>query len=93
MASFRFVKRYRAWYIPQPASASSLPEIVRHGAEGLLVPPRDPGALADALVTLGRDGEMRARMAAAGIARIRAHFSLDSMIDRYETVLREVAER
>lgn len=74
------------------AEASSLPEIVRHGAEGLLVPPRDPAALADALVTLGRDGKMRARMAAAGIQRIRTHFSLDAMIGRYERVLREVVD-
>ncbi len=75
------------------AEASSLPEIVRHGAEGLLVPPRAPSALADALVTLGGDGEMRARMAAAGVDRIRTHFSLDAMIGRYEALLREVAER
>jgi glycosyltransferase involved in cell wall biosynthesis len=74
------------------AEASSLPEIVRHDAEGLLVPPRDPAALADALVTLGRDGAMRARFSAAGRARIRTHFSLDAMIGRYEAVLREVAE-
>jgi glycosyltransferase involved in cell wall biosynthesis len=74
------------------ADASSIPEIVRDGAEGLLVPPRDPAALADALVRLGRDGPMRARMAAAGRERIRTHFSLDGMIDRYETLLRDVAE-
>lgn len=74
------------------AEASSLPEIVRHGAEGLLVPPRDPAALADALVTLGREGEMRARMAAAGVERIRTRFSLEGMIGRYEAVLREVVE-
>lgn len=73
------------------ADASSLPEIVRHGAEGLLVPPRDPAALADALVTLGRDGAMRARMAAAGPERIRTHFSLERMIGRYEALLRDVS--
>jgi L-malate glycosyltransferase len=72
------------------AEASSLPEIVRDGAEGRLVPPRDPAALADALVALGRDGGTRARMAAAGVERIRTVFSLDAMIDAYERVLREV---
>ncbi|HEX6039065.1 glycosyltransferase [Longimicrobium sp.] len=72
------------------ADASSLPEIVRPGAEGLLVPPRDPDALAAALVTLARDDAMRARMAAAGRARIRAEFSLAAMIDRYEALLTEV---
>jgi glycosyltransferase involved in cell wall biosynthesis len=74
------------------ADASSIPEIVRDGAEGLLVPPHDPSSLSDALVRLGRDGAMRARMAAAGRERIRTHFSLDGMIGRYETLLRDVAE-
>ncbi|HKP74108.1 MAG TPA: glycosyltransferase, partial [Longimicrobiaceae bacterium] len=36
------------------ANASSLPEIVRDGREGLLVPPANPSALAAALVRLGR---------------------------------------
>ncbi|HYW09302.1 MAG TPA: glycosyltransferase family 4 protein [Longimicrobium sp.] len=73
------------------ADASSLPEIVRDGIEGRLVPPRDPEALAAALIELGRDAGLRARMAAAGRERIRDHFSLDVMIGRYEAVLAETA--
>lgn len=72
-------------------TGTALPEIVRDGVEGLLVAQRDPGALAAALIRLGRDGDLRARMSAAGRARIRTHFSLDGMIDRYEAVFREVA--
>ena len=75
------------------ARASSLPEIVRDGTDGVLVPPRDPEALANALIALGSDAGLRARMAAAGRERIRAHFSLDAMIRRYEAVLAEAARR
>jgi glycosyltransferase involved in cell wall biosynthesis len=75
------------------ANASSLPEIVRDEVEGLLVPPADPAALAAALVRLARDPSERARMGAAGRARIRSEFSLASMLDRYEAVLAEVARR
>lgn len=40
--------------------------VLTHGVEGLLVRPEDPQALADALVSLLRDGDRRAAMAAAG---------------------------
>lgn len=52
----------------RPMVATDVPgcrEVVRHGQTGLLVPPRDPQALADALETLLADGEMRQRMGAA----------------------------
>lgn len=75
------------------ANASSLPEIVRDGREGLLVPPKDSPALAAALIRLGGDAEARRAMGAAGRARVAAEFSLDRMIDRYEELLRWVGSR
>jgi glycosyltransferase involved in cell wall biosynthesis len=73
------------------ANASSLPEIVRDGREGLLVPPEDPAALAAALVRLGRDAGERGRISLAGPARVAAEFSLERMIDRYEALLMRIA--
>jgi len=72
-------------------SASSLPEIVRDGVDGLLVPPRTPQALAAAIVALARNPDARSRMGAAGAAHARDDFSLERMIDRYEEVLRKAA--
>lgn len=74
------------------ADASSLPEIVRDGAEGRLVPPHDPAALARALVELGADAALRARMGEAGRERVRAEFSMERMLDRYEEALERVAD-
>lgn len=75
------------------ADASSLPEIVRDGVEGRLVPPRDAAALGRALAELGGDAALRERMGRAGRERVRAEFSMERMVDRYDELLRAVAER
>jgi len=53
----------------RPLVATDVPgcrEVVRHGVNGLLVPPRDPEALAEAIATLLKDPALRARMGARG---------------------------
>lgn len=62
------------------SSVASIPEIVEDGVQGVLVPPRDPAALAEAIARLARSPEMLARMAAAGPARVR-QFSVERMVD------------
>jgi glycosyltransferase involved in cell wall biosynthesis len=51
--------------------AGATPEVVPDGVAGLLVPEGEPGPLADALISLLRDGELRQRMGTAGIQRAR----------------------
>lgn len=53
-----------------------IPEMVIDGETGLLVPPDDPAALADAIERLLGDDELRARMGRAG--RARAHERFDA---------------
>ena len=55
-------------------------EVVEHGQHGLLVPPRAPAALADALRTLARDPELRLEMGRRGRERAVAEFSLDRVV-------------
>ena len=47
-------------------AVSGVPELVRDGETGLLVPPDDPGALAAAIARLAADPPMRARLGALG---------------------------
>jgi glycosyltransferase involved in cell wall biosynthesis len=68
------------------------PEVVVDGETGLLVPPRDPDALAAALRRLLADADLRRRMGDAGYERVRERFSADAMTGRvleiYDEVLR-----
>jgi glycosyltransferase involved in cell wall biosynthesis len=48
-----------------------IPTSIADGADGLLVPPDDPPALADALLRIGTDGELKARLVQGGLARAR----------------------
>jgi glycosyltransferase involved in cell wall biosynthesis len=52
-------------------------EVVRDGDTGLLVPPRDPMALAAALRTLILDPALRARLSAAARKRVAEEFSAE----------------
>ncbi len=68
--------------LPMVASrVSALPEIVVDGETGLLMPPEDPGALADALAALLGDPARAASMGQAGCRRVREAFSVERMVD------------
>jgi rhamnosyl/mannosyltransferase len=49
---------------------------------GLVVPPKNPRALARAINRLAADPALRERMGEAGRARVAAEFTLDKMVDR-----------
>ena len=55
---------------------SGIPELIEHSKTGLLVPPRDPVALADAIRTLCLDSDARARLGEAGRAKVLSDFNL-----------------
>jgi glycosyltransferase involved in cell wall biosynthesis len=67
----------------KPIVATAVPgneEALADGA-GVLVPPRDPGALAAAISALASDPGRARSLAAAGHARVRANFSVERMVD------------
>jgi glycosyltransferase involved in cell wall biosynthesis len=68
----------------------AVPEIVQDGQTGLLVSPRDPAALADALLALERDPELRRRFASAAHRRVLEHFSVARMVRDTEGVYADV---
>jgi glycosyltransferase involved in cell wall biosynthesis len=72
------------------ARSGALSEIVEDGESGILVPPRDVSALADAIEKLAKDEEQRRRMARRGTERVRRHYtveaSIQKMINVYESM-------
>jgi glycosyltransferase involved in cell wall biosynthesis len=68
------------------SEVGGLPEVVVHGETGLLVPPRDAAALADALQALIQNSDLRERLARTAKQRAEALFSREGMI---EATLRE----
>lgn len=73
-------------------NVGGLPEVVEDGVTGILVPPGNAEALADALIRLLRDPDLRARMGRAGRERVRAEFTVDRVVTQmlavYESVIR-----
>ena len=75
------------------AIRSGVPEVIRHGENGLVAPIGDIDAFADALALLQADPQARNRMAAAAARTIRDDgYLVDTMFDRYFTLFRAVAE-
>jgi glycosyltransferase involved in cell wall biosynthesis len=69
--------------VPVIASrVSSLPEIITHGETGLLVPPRDSRALAQALTSLLEDRALRQHMGLLAEDRVETQFGAAQMIDQ-----------
>ena len=57
--------------------SGSIPDLVKDGQTGILVPPGDTQALADAMIKLGINGDLRRRLGQAGRAYISATYSND----------------
>ena len=74
-------------------TAGGIPEAVEHGVTGLLVPPHNAGALAEAILRLLTDESLRRRMGEAGLARVRERFNVERMVDETLAVYARVAGR
>jgi glycosyltransferase involved in cell wall biosynthesis len=65
----------------------SVPETVRHGVTGMLVPPGDAGEIAAATVELLAQPDLAAAMGRAGREEVLAHWSIDRMVQGYEDLI------
>jgi glycosyltransferase involved in cell wall biosynthesis len=63
-------------------TCNAMPEIIQHGRTGLLVPPEDAPALAEALVALLSDEPLRRAMGASGRQRLEGAFTWAHVAER-----------
>ena len=73
-------------------SVGGVPEVVRDGENGLLVPARDPHALAEAIRRFFADEDLRARLAAAAPGSV-AGYTEDAVFSRIEERLEQAARK
>jgi glycosyltransferase involved in cell wall biosynthesis len=75
------------------SNAGGIPEVLVNGETGILVPPDDHKALAEAIIRLGRDRDLTARMGKAGHEFVKNNYawdkSLDMMTELYERLIYE----
>ena len=65
-------------------------ELVRHGVNGLLVPPANPSALAEAIQLLLLNPDRAKQLASSAFDQIQKEFSLEGMLKEYDDLYEEL---
>lgn len=79
---------------PIVASAvGGIPEIVEDGKTGMLIPPRNPDALAEAVIFLLKHQDIAYKMGQAGYENVRRNFSLDDTVAQTEAMYDQLIEQ
>lgn len=74
-------------------SAGAVPEIIEDGVSGILVPPRDPSALAKAVISLLRDSHRVSNIGKAARRRVEECFTVRQYVAGVEQVYQQVLGR
>jgi glycosyltransferase involved in cell wall biosynthesis len=78
-----------AMAMKKPVIASAvggIPEIIVPDKTGILIPPQNPDALADAILFLLNNPDIASKMGEAGYERVRRCFTLESVVAQTETI-------
>lgn len=72
------------------ASSGGMPEIIEDGKTGFVVPRENPDALADAILRLVKDKQLRISMGHAGRRRVLELYSWEKVVDQLEASYEQV---
>ena len=73
---YALLEAMAAGVVPIVTRVGAMPDVVSEGIHGMLVPPRDAGAIARAIVALGEDRARLSRMSAACCRRVADTYSI-----------------
>jgi glycosyltransferase involved in cell wall biosynthesis len=73
--------------------SGGIPEIIEDGVNGLLVPPKDPPALARAIARLAGDARLRSEMGSRAKSLARERYGIDVIAGRFEQLFAALAGR
>lgn len=71
-------------------NAGGVPEIILDGKEGVLVPPRQPQKMADAIEKIMTNKEAAKNLARNGLIRVRDNFSIKTSVRNIESIYEEL---
>ena len=74
-------------------AASNLPEVIEHGRDGILVPPGDTAALAQAVIKLAECPQLRQILATNAQHKAREQFACERMVAEYEALAMHAARK
>ena len=74
-------------------NVGGIPEIIENGKTGLLIPEKDPAAIADAVIYLLNNPDKMKEMGMSAKLRVREKFSLHTMVKKYEIVYEELINK
>ncbi|MBZ0156699.1 MAG: glycosyltransferase [Alphaproteobacteria bacterium] len=73
-------------------AVGGVPEVVRHGTDGFLVRPEETVRMAEYILTLARNPQLREEMGVRGYLHIKEYFNFEIQTRKYEDLYREVYE-
>jgi glycosyltransferase involved in cell wall biosynthesis len=74
-------------------AVGGLPTLIEHDASGILIPPANAVALADAIGRIIDAPELRTRLGESGRKRVEAEFSLAALVPKWENLYAEMMAR
>ena len=75
---------------PVVTAVGGIPEVITDGVDGFMVKPKDYEALANRIIALQRDEELRSQISGRAARTVEERFSMRSMIGRIENIYNQV---
>jgi glycosyltransferase involved in cell wall biosynthesis len=70
----------------------AIPDVLEDRVTGILIPPKDPQAIAEAIIMILSDEKFASGIAQKGFERVRDNFSSEKMGDKYLSIYKELIE-